>query len=188
MARKNIRDPEKFGTMPKGTRIEAFLESIKDSVGEEEATVGDEEEEESSAAVSDDSLDAIQATTSAPITSRDFVDPHAPMPPQQQNELIQQLKKRLKKTVSENATTFLNSNNSSINNKLSSQKLPLSGASSQQSLNLKRPKPKPRFAMSANTTSSIEEQMAKTAHIRQLASSTNWQIKGNLNFYLIYLF
>lgn len=182
MARKNIRDPEKFGTMPKGTRIEAFLESIKDSVGEEEATVGDEEEEEeSSAAVSDDSLDAIQATTSAPITSRDFVDPHAPMPPQQQNELIQQLKKRLKKTVSENATTFLNNNvnNSSINNKLSSQKSPLSGASSQQSLNLKRPKPKPRFAMSANPASSIEEQMAKTAHIRQLASSANWQIKGN---------
>lgn len=170
--------------MPKGTRIEAFLESIKDSVNEE-ATIADEydeeeEIEESSAAVSDDSLDAIQATTTAPITGREYaLELHAPLPPQQQNELIQQLKKRLKKTVSENATSFVNNSSTIINDKLCAQKAILSGALSQQSLNLKRPEPKPRSGTFASAASNLTVDEQKTAHIRQLtATTTNWQIKG----------
>lgn len=197
LARKNICESGNFGTMPKGARIEAFLESIKDSVGDEENFDQDEDlEAGGSSAVSDDSLDAIplsNSSTSAPATGRAeniFSEPPAPMPIPQQNELIQQLKKRLKKTVSENSTSFSNNNmppTTSISTfstsitKVMPQRQMLSAAVSQQLLNNngKRPEPKPRLGTNNNSLISEDNHTQKTAIIRQVTGTANvWHLKG----------
>lgn len=76
LAKKNIREAvSKFGTMPKGARIEAFLESIKRSGSEQSSPAGDGNSRMTlsggDGGVSDDSLDGIALPSqSAPNTFR----------------------------------------------------------------------------------------------------------------------
>ncbi|CAD5229409.1 unnamed protein product [Bursaphelenchus okinawaensis] len=93
LAEKNLRKTVgKFGTMPKGQRIEAFLESMRKDPSEENTLEDSVITHETS---SDDSLDALpQTSVSAPSTAR--TENGEP-----QNELLNQLKQRLKKTEQE---------------------------------------------------------------------------------------
>ncbi|CAD5234386.1 unnamed protein product [Bursaphelenchus xylophilus] len=95
LAEKNLRKTVgQFGTMPKGQRIEAFLESMRKHP--EEKSVDDSVLNDTS---SDDSLDVFPNTSvSAPSTSR--TENGEP-----QNELLNQLKQRLKKTGSDSENT-----------------------------------------------------------------------------------
>ncbi|KAI1708926.1 protein tyrosine kinase domain-containing protein [Ditylenchus destructor] len=113
LAKKNIREAvSKFGTMPKGARIEAFLESIKRSGSEQSSPAGDGNSRMTSSGgdggVSDDSLDGIALPSqSAPNTFRSEAENESySAHQQQQNELLQQLKRRLKKTVSESTASL----------------------------------------------------------------------------------
>jgi hypothetical protein len=96
LAEKNLRKAVgSLGTLPKGQRIEAFLDSMRNV--DELVTNGDSVFHDHG---SDDSLDAIPSVSlSAPHTSRDGNPINEPS-----NELLQQLKQRLKKTTSENFT------------------------------------------------------------------------------------
>ncbi|KAI6173722.1 Tyrosine-protein kinase [Aphelenchoides besseyi] len=86
LAEKNLRKANRFGTLPKGQRIADFLDSIRDLPADE---IADEENNNREFSASDDSLDVLPSTSlSEPNTSR--TEPS--------NELLQQLKQRLKKT------------------------------------------------------------------------------------------
>lgn len=95
MVEKNLRKAVgSLGTLPKGQRIEEFLNSMRnvDDLATNEH-IGFQDNHGS-----DDSLDAIPSVSlSAPHSSRDNNPINEPS-----NELLQQLKQRLKKTTSEN--------------------------------------------------------------------------------------
>lgn len=117
LAEKNLRKANLGGTLPKGQRIEAFLDSMRnvdDLSANDHSTFQDNHG-------SDDSLDAIPSVSlSAPHTSREGNSTKEPS-----SELLQQLKQRLKKTTSENL---------SVNEETSKPTTPI----------LQRPEPKPR--------------------------------------------
>ncbi|KAK0403448.1 hypothetical protein QR680_016923 [Steinernema hermaphroditum] len=91
LAEKNLRKAgSRYGTMPKGQRIDAFLESVAASPPEENDIV------------SDDSLDLEESSLSAPSSSRQSISDGSGLNgfSHGQNELLAQLKERLKKTKS----------------------------------------------------------------------------------------
>ncbi|TKR79909.1 hypothetical protein L596_014060 [Steinernema carpocapsae] len=89
LAEKNLRKAgSRYGTMPKGQRIDAFLESVAATPPEENDLV------------SDDSLDLDESSLSAPSSSRQSISEGSGLNgfAHGQNELLAQLKERLKKT------------------------------------------------------------------------------------------
>ncbi len=101
LAEKNVRKAiSRFGTMPKGARIGAYLESLRTDADGTNSDV-EPETEAGICSLSDDSLETVPS-------SRGEEVPHAdnPSPPQQKadrqerssNEFLQQLKERLRKT------------------------------------------------------------------------------------------
>lgn len=125
LAEKNLKKAVgNFGTLPKNQRIEAFLDSMRnvdDLPGDDHVSFRDHHG-------SDDSLDAIPSVSlSAPHSSRE-----QNLINESSNELLQQLKQRLKKTTSEN--------------------LSVNGAEEQKTPVLQRPEPKPRKVDSDSQT------------------------------------
>ncbi|KAI1702901.1 protein tyrosine kinase domain-containing protein [Ditylenchus destructor] len=163
LAKKNIREAvSKFGTMPKGARIEAFLESIKRSGSEQSSPAGDGNSRMTlsggDGGVSDDSLDGIALPSqSAPNTFRSEAENESnSAQQQQQNELLQQLKRRLKKTVSESTASL-----GAYFPQSPQQPIPESTAAPNQTLqNISesrgRPEPKPRGVGRAEGSSNID--------------------------------
>jgi len=149
-----------FGTMSKGARIEAFLESMGDGGGNRSGGEG--------SMTSDDSLEGIPlpSSVSAPSSSRHrprSPSKHTPtlsQPPQapQQSELLQQLKSRLKKTTSENSQSF------------STSTIGLNACPSTGEAHLRRPEPKPR-KLDRSPPNDSGPPKEKTAVVRSLATT-----------------
>ncbi|KAL3989304.1 Protein tyrosine kinase family protein [Acanthocheilonema viteae] len=101
LAEKNLRKAvSKFGTMPKNARIDAYLESM--SLQED---VDQSPTDEYSGGLSDDSLDAIPVSFNS-CWNKNASDAMSESVNFGQNELLQQLKQRLKKTKSESPVTI----------------------------------------------------------------------------------
>jgi hypothetical protein len=151
LAEKNLRKAiGGLGTLPKGQRIEEFLNSMRnvdDLSTNDHATFHDNHG-------SDDSLDAIPSVSlSAPQSARENN-------PEPSNELLQQLKQRLKKTTSEN----LNGDEA--------QKIP------------QRPEPKPRKVddcsqTDAKSTGWGKKKAVSTANIKSTQSLSSPKSKSN---------
>ncbi|VDN04108.1 unnamed protein product [Thelazia callipaeda] len=102
LAEKNLRKVvNKFGTLPKTARIDAYLESMS-SQGDSEQSPNTNGEY--SGGLSDDSLDAIPASYGS-CWNRNMSDSMSESVSFGQNKLLQQLKQRLKKTKSESPVT-----------------------------------------------------------------------------------
>uniref|UniRef100_A0A158Q815 FABD domain-containing protein n=1 Tax=Elaeophora elaphi TaxID=1147741 RepID=A0A158Q815_9BILA len=100
LAEKNLRKAvSKFGTMPKNARIDAYLESMSLQEDADQSPSG-----EYSGGLSDDSLDAIPVSYNN-CWNRNTCDAMSESVNFGQNELLQQLKQRLKKTKSESPVT-----------------------------------------------------------------------------------
>ncbi|EFO22616.2 TK/ABL protein kinase [Loa loa] len=103
LAERNLRKAvSKFGTMPKNARIDAYLESmsLQEDVDQSPNASG-----EYSGGLSDDSLDAVPVSYNN-CWSRNASDAMSESVNLGQNELLQQLKQRLKKTKSESPVTI----------------------------------------------------------------------------------
>ncbi|CAG9533872.1 unnamed protein product [Cercopithifilaria johnstoni] len=101
LAEKNLRKAvSRFGTMPKNARIDAYLESMSLQEDTDYSPTG-----EYSAGLSDDSLDAIPVSYNS-CFNRNSSDAMSESVNFGQNELLQQLKQRLKKTKSESPVTI----------------------------------------------------------------------------------
>ncbi|VDK54237.1 unnamed protein product [Gongylonema pulchrum] len=90
--------------MPKNARIDAYLESMS-SQTENEPSNSPNASAEYSGGLSDDSLDALPASYSNGWNNRNAMDQMSESVHFGQNELLQQLKQRLKKTKSESPVT-----------------------------------------------------------------------------------
>ncbi|VDN92049.1 unnamed protein product [Brugia pahangi] len=115
LAEKNLRKAvSKFGTMPKNARIDAYLESMS---LQEDGDQSPNASGECSGGLSDDSLDAIPDSYNNcwNSDSRNASDAMSESVNFGQNELLQQLKQRLKKTKSESPVT-VTSRISGVNN------------------------------------------------------------------------
>ncbi|VDM16638.1 unnamed protein product, partial [Wuchereria bancrofti] len=112
LAERNLRKAvSKFGTMPKNARIDAYLESMS---LQEDGDQSPNASGECSGGLSDDSLDAIPGSYNN-CWNRNASDAMSESVNFGQNELLQQLKQRLKKTKSESPVT-VTSRLSDVNN------------------------------------------------------------------------
>uniref|UniRef100_A0A915PPZ0 Tyrosine-protein kinase n=1 Tax=Setaria digitata TaxID=48799 RepID=A0A915PPZ0_9BILA len=103
LAEKNLRKAvSKFGTMPKNARIDAYLESM---TLQEDGDQSPNASGECSGGLSDDSLDAIPTSYNS-CWNKNVSDAMSESVNFGQNELLQQLKQRLKKTKSESPVTI----------------------------------------------------------------------------------
>uniref|UniRef100_A0A7E4W137 Tyrosine-protein kinase n=1 Tax=Panagrellus redivivus TaxID=6233 RepID=A0A7E4W137_PANRE len=179
LAEANLRRTvNKFGTMPKGQRIEAFLESIVSNGASMENPFSDGEagavsdnnntsastdlDDVSSANqlriksmcrnASDDSLDAIPLPTTAQATDA-TTTPNGSSSPPRSNELLLQLKQRLKKTESKRdasgsdvtVTVTASASPATVRREsLTGSDQETNGSVSIRSAVIKRPEPKPR--------------------------------------------
>ncbi|VDN51365.1 unnamed protein product [Dracunculus medinensis] len=120
LAEKNLRKAaNKFGTMPKNARIDAYLESMKTQTPSDDGSGNMSNEH--SGAVSDDSLDSI------PVILNNESRNNNPMSESMncgQNELLQQLKRRLKKTKSESPVAVARSDSNSSGSQNDPQLVP----------------------------------------------------------------
>ncbi|VDD92496.1 unnamed protein product [Enterobius vermicularis] len=101
LAEKNLRKVvNKFGTMPKNARIDAYLESMRSQNDvEQQQQQNVQPSSDCSGTISDDSLDANPVPPS--YNHSRMMDPMCESLNLGQNELLQQLKQRLKKTKSD---------------------------------------------------------------------------------------
>lgn len=145
LAEKNLRKAVgSLGTLPKGQRIEEFLNSMRNV---DDLSTNDHFHDNHG---SDDSLDAIPSL-SAPHSARDNN-------PEPSNELLQQLKQRLKKTTSEN--------------------LSANGDEAQKTSIMQRPEPKPRKVddcsqTDAKSTGWGKKKTVSTANIKSTQSMSS---------------
>ncbi|KHN73993.1 Tyrosine-protein kinase abl-1 [Toxocara canis] len=147
LAEKNVRKAvSKFGTMPKNARIDAYLESMK----VQQATGNGDY----NGALSDDSLDAIPIHSHNVARSFDAMSESVNYG---QNELLQQLKQRLKKTKSESPVVAAPSQSESSSTSLSTPPTETLPKSDSSIAVIAKPEPKPRKVVKVDGVSQTDE-------------------------------
>uniref|UniRef100_A0A915AI09 Tyrosine-protein kinase n=1 Tax=Parascaris univalens TaxID=6257 RepID=A0A915AI09_PARUN len=148
LAEKNVRKAvSKFGTMPKNVRIDAYLESMKMQQAQNSADYG--------GTLSDDSLDAIPILSHNATRSFDAMSESVNYG---QNELLQQLKQRLKKTKSESPVVATASLSESSSTSLGTPPAEINPKTEPSSIAIvSKPEPKPRRVIKVDGVSQTEE-------------------------------